>query len=118
MQNPPFFEGGSAFNVLFYVLLAACCLFFAVVSFLSSDGKKVDLVCLKDKNAAVASIIFAVGLLYDWLDSFFESSVIFGGITEVAYLKRITFGSLNLDESLNKGEYRLLTDEEVNLLKK
>lgn len=83
-----FFEGGSAFNVLFYILLAVCCLFFAVVSFLSSDGKKVDLVCLKDKNAAAASIIFAVGLLYDWLDSFFESSAIFGGITEVAYLKR------------------------------
>lgn len=36
---------------------------------------------------------------------------------EVAYLKRITFGSLSLDESLNKGEYRLLTEEEVNLLK-
>ena len=37
---------------------------------------------------------------------------------EVVYLKRISFGSLKLDESLKKGEYRLLTEEEIELLKK
>ena len=37
---------------------------------------------------------------------------------EVTYLKRISFGSLKLDESLKKGEYRLLTDQEIELLKK
>ena len=37
---------------------------------------------------------------------------------EVTYLKRITFGSLKLDNSLKKGEYRLLTQEEIELLKK
>lgn len=37
---------------------------------------------------------------------------------EVTYLKRISFGSLKLDNSLKKGEYRLLSDEEINLLKK
>jgi len=34
----------------------------------------------------------------------------------VTYLKRVEFGPLILDESLNKGEYRLLTEEEIRLL--
>ncbi len=36
---------------------------------------------------------------------------------EVTYLKRLSMGSLVLDESLLKGEYRHLTDEEVHALK-
>jgi len=35
----------------------------------------------------------------------------------VTYLKRIEFGGLKLDESLKEGEYRHLTEEEINLLK-
>lgn len=35
---------------------------------------------------------------------------------KVTYLKRITFGSLALDENLALGEYRLLTLEEVDIL--
>ena len=37
---------------------------------------------------------------------------------EVTYLKRISFGSLVLDESLNKGEYRLLSQKEIEELKR
>ena len=36
---------------------------------------------------------------------------------EVVYLKRLSMGSLKLDESLDEGEYRKLTDEELNNLK-
>ena len=36
---------------------------------------------------------------------------------EVTYLKRIKFGSLELDESLQKGEYRFLSEEELNSLR-
>lgn len=36
---------------------------------------------------------------------------------EVTYLKRVTFGSLKLDENLGLGEYRPLTMEEINALK-
>ena len=36
---------------------------------------------------------------------------------EVIYLKRLTFGTLSLDESLEKGQYRLLTDAEINALR-
>ncbi|TLS39051.1 rRNA pseudouridine synthase [Pseudalkalibacillus caeni] len=36
---------------------------------------------------------------------------------KVKYLKRLSMGSLKLDESLNPGEYRELTDEEIDLLK-
>lgn len=36
---------------------------------------------------------------------------------EVTALKRLSFGPLSLDESLNPGEYRQLTDEELSALK-
>lgn len=36
---------------------------------------------------------------------------------EILYLRRLTFGGLKIDESLKEGEYRLLTDEEVYLLR-
>ena len=36
---------------------------------------------------------------------------------KVIYLKRITFGNIKLDNSLKLGEYRKLTEEEINLLK-
>lgn len=36
---------------------------------------------------------------------------------KVLYLKRISMGSLVLDEGLNPGEYRELTDDEISLLK-
>ncbi|WP_160691457.1 pseudouridine synthase [Clostridium sp. C2-6-12] len=34
----------------------------------------------------------------------------------VVYLKRVSIGGLALDESLKKGEYRFLTQEEINIL--
>ena len=36
---------------------------------------------------------------------------------KVTYLKRVEFGTLKLDEDLEEGEYRELTDEEVATLK-
>ena len=35
----------------------------------------------------------------------------------VIYLKRVEFGTLKLDEELEEGEYRELTEEEINILK-
>ena len=35
---------------------------------------------------------------------------------EVTYLKRIEFGGIKLDETLKEGEYRHLTNEELNIL--
>lgn len=35
---------------------------------------------------------------------------------KVTYLKRISFGPLTLDENLQEGEYRFLTDEELKLI--
>ena len=37
---------------------------------------------------------------------------------KVIYLKRITFGNISLDKNLKLGEYRKLTDDEVNKLRK
>lgn len=36
---------------------------------------------------------------------------------EVIYLKRLSMGALHLDEALSLGDYRTLTDEEINVLK-
>jgi 16S rRNA pseudouridine516 synthase len=36
---------------------------------------------------------------------------------EVKYLKRIAIGNIELDDSLQIGEYRYLSDAEVGLLK-
>lgn len=36
---------------------------------------------------------------------------------EVIYLKRISMGNVKLDDTLNEGEYRRLTEEEIALLK-
>lgn len=36
---------------------------------------------------------------------------------EVTYLKRLSMGSLKLDESLEKGQYRKLTEDEISALK-
>lgn len=35
---------------------------------------------------------------------------------KVVYLKRISFGPINLDESINEGDYRELTEDEVKVL--
>jgi 16S rRNA pseudouridine516 synthase len=37
---------------------------------------------------------------------------------EVTYLRRITFGPLSIDENLKEGEYRLLSEEEIDVLNK
>ena len=36
---------------------------------------------------------------------------------KVVYLKRVSFGPIKLDESINEGDYRELTEEEVKILK-
>ena len=36
---------------------------------------------------------------------------------KVTYLKRVGFGDITLDEALKLGEYRPLTEEEIELLK-
>ena len=38
--------------------------------------------------------------------------------SEVLYLKRLSMGSLKLDENLKVGEYRHLTNEELQALKR
>jgi 16S rRNA pseudouridine516 synthase len=37
---------------------------------------------------------------------------------EVTYLKRLSMGTLLLDDNLEKGQYRPLTEQEINDLKK
>lgn len=82
-----FFVGGAAFNILFYILVLVFCIFFAVVSFLSYEGKKIELVAFQDKKAGVASAVFAAALIYDMFDSFVESAKIFTDMPELGMLQ-------------------------------
>lgn len=81
-----FFTGGGAFNTIFYVLLAVVCLVFVVLSFLSAQGAKVDLATFKDKNASLSSVLLAVGLFYDCVDSLVEGGKIFYEIPSLSFL--------------------------------
>jgi len=76
-----FFTGGAFVNTLLYILIAGLCIYFTAVSFLSEDGKRVELAAVKDKGASVAAIIFGISLIYDSLSSFFDSIVIFDDIS-------------------------------------
>lgn len=50
---------------------------------------------------------------------FHQVKRMFGSLDmKVIYLKRISMGTLNLDEDLDLGEYRELNEEEINKLKK
>ena len=71
-----FLTGGSFLNVLFYAIIALTCIFFAVVSFLSVDGGKVELTGLKDKYAGIGCAVFAASLIYDFMDSFIDGLAI------------------------------------------
>lgn len=67
-------------------------------------------VVLKDSNSAFVTIHEGK---FHQVKRMFESLNM-----KVTYLKRITFGSLTLDENLKEGQYRLLNEEEVNILVK
>lgn len=64
----------------------------------SQDGSEIELTIQEGKFHQVKRMFEAVG-------------------KEVTYLKRVEFGTLPLDEELEEGEYRELTEEEIAILK-
>ena len=81
-----FFVGGNWLKVLIYGLIAAVCLAFVIVSFLSAEGKKIEVIALKDRAAATAGILFSLSLLYDSVSSISQGLSIFSGIS-VGYIQ-------------------------------
>ena len=63
------------------------------------EEKEIELTIMEGKFHQVKRMLKAVG-------------------NEVVYLKRLSMGSLILDEALKLGEYRILTEKEVDDLKK
>ena len=82
-----FFIGGAWLEVLLYAAIIAVCLGFIIISYLSSEGKKVEIIPMKDRTAAVASLLFALSLLYDAVDSLVEGMSIFNGLS-VEYFRK------------------------------
>lgn len=83
-----FLTGGTGLNILLYGIIAVACLAFVGVSYLSAEGKKIEIAALKDKGASVAAVAFGVSLLYDCFSSFFESIVIFDGLSISVFRQR------------------------------
>ena len=73
---------------------------------------KVEIICNNsEKNENLAYITISEG-------KFHQVKRMFKAVNnEVLYLKRVKMGSLSLDEKLKLGEYRELTEEELNNLK-
>ena len=73
---------------------------------------KVKIICNNsEKNENLAYITISEG-------KFHQVKRMFKAVNnEVLYLKRVKMGSLSLDEKLKLGEYRELTEEELNNLK-
>lgn len=63
------------------------------------EEKKIELTIMEGKFHQVKRMLKAVG-------------------NEVVYLKRLSMGALNLDPNLSLGEYRALTDKEIETLSK
>ena len=68
------------------------------VSFLNEEKDQVEIIIREGKFHQIKRMFHAVG-------------------NEVVFLKRLSMGSLVLDESYCRGEYRLLTPEEIVRLK-
>lgn len=86
-----FLFSGETFYTLFLAVIAVSCIFFAVVSFLSSESKCIELVGLKSKGLGIVSCIFAVSLVYDALDSFKQSVLI---LNDMAFVEVRRFSDL------------------------
>ncbi len=118
-----FFVGGDAFNIIFYVLLAAVCLVFIGVSFLSHQGAKVDLVAFKDKGASTASLLLAIGLFYDFFDSAVEGVRLFYELPDTSFfIKRADYFKLVMSSGalpyMLEGVFALVSAMYVMLLAK
>ena len=77
------------------------------------DGKKTKeavLEILEEKNTAL--ITLTEGKFHE-----IKRLCYAAGEKEVTYLKRLTFGGIELDESLKEGEWRYLTEEELAILR-
>lgn len=83
-----FITGGKALYIVFLLIAAAAVIIFTAVSYLSAEGKKIELAGIKDKSCAVASALFGVALIYDCFVSFKDSIVILNSMYIDAYTNK------------------------------
>jgi hypothetical protein len=82
-----FLTGGSALNIILYVVLAAAIAVFCAVSFLSADCKNAEIGGLSDSKTATSARLMAIGFVVDCISSFIAGVYNFGssatGYTDV-----------------------------------
>lgn len=70
------------------------------------------------KEAKLELIDSEHGTIYITEGKFHQVKRMFESVgSKIVFLKRLTFGSLKLDESLSEGQWRYLTDDEINSLR-
>ncbi|MBQ8504087.1 MAG: hypothetical protein IJ491_07410 [Clostridia bacterium] len=95
--NTGFLTGGEFFYILMCIIIFGACAAFSVMSFLSRDGAKIDLQTVKSPVAGAATLVLAISLLYDSLDSLFSSFVNLSGVLNLRNIKELmSTGSLPL----------------------
>ena len=83
-----FITGGNALYVVFLAVIGVTLLTFTVVSYLSAEGKKIELVGLKDKVCSIVSALFGVSLIYDSFASLKDSVLILDSMYFDAFTNR------------------------------
>ena len=83
-----FITGGNALYVIFLAVIAIAVVGFTVVSYLSAEGRKIELIGLKDKACSIASVLFGVSLIYDSFTSFKDSVLILNNMYFDAYINK------------------------------
>ena len=83
-----FITGGNALYVIFLAVIAIAVLVFTVVSYFSAEGRKIELIGLKDKACSIASVLFGASLVYDSLTSFKDSVLILNNMYFDAYINK------------------------------
>lgn len=90
-SNTGFFNGGSWLKILLYGILFVVCLVFVIYSFLSAEGKKVELVAVKDKFAGATGIAFALSLIFDSFESTGDALLIFKDLSVGYFVNKAEF---------------------------
>lgn len=75
-----FYTGGKFVTVILYGVIFACFLTFCVKAFLSAESEKIQVQGIKNKPLGIATFVFSVSLVFDFLSGFSAS-----GDAELAY---------------------------------
>ena len=98
--------GSAVVGNVFYVAIAVACLYFIIMSYLSKQSSFIEIHGIKNIPAAIGCILFAVSLMYDWVNSFMQTGSVTINPTGNAFKDMMSSGLLPL---IMQSAFALLT---------